>query len=122
MRRQPRIGLLPLYLKLYDDTSPELREDFQSFIAQVINGLKAEGIETTCADICRIESEFQEAVRNFDREDLDLIITLHLAYSPSLESIEALASAKRPILILDTTMDYDFGQHVDPARIMFNHG
>ena len=122
MKRQPRAGLLPFYLKLYDDSKPEIREEFGPFLTAITNGLAAEGVKVVPTDVCRIEPEFWEAVQRFEQEDVDLIITLHLAYSPSLESIEALASAACPILILDTTMDYDFGQNVDPERIMFNHG
>ena len=29
---------------------------------------------------------------------------------------------KLPLLLLDTTMDFDFGQAVDPDRILYNHG
>ena len=87
-----------------------------------LDRLAAEGVQTVQADICRIESEFQEAMQRSEHEDVDLIITLHLAYSPSLESIQVLAATRRPILILDTTMDFKFGPDVDPTRIMFNHG
>ena len=122
MKQQPGVGLLPLYLKLYDETKPEIRREFEPFLAMVADGLATEGVKTARADICRTEPEFREAIQRFEREDVNLIVTLHLAYSPSLESIEVLASTTCPILILDTTMDYDFGQNVDPARIMFNHG
>ena len=122
MKRQPKIGLLPFFLKLYDDTMPTIRLEFEPFITTVVDGLAAEDVSAVRADICRVEPEFREAARRFQQEDVDLIITLHLAYSPSLESIEALTSIARPILILDTTMDYDFGRNIDAERIMFNHG
>ena len=122
MKPGPKAGLLPLYLQLYDDTSPELRREFNPLLATVTDNLADAGIEVIRVEPCRVESEFRDAVRQFQNEDVDLIITLHLAYSPSLESVEALASASRPILMLDTTMDFNFGQDVDPARIMYDHG
>ena len=55
-------------------------------------------------------------------EGVDAIITLHLAYSPSLESAEVLAQSRLPVIMLDTTPDRDFGGHVDPMRLLDNHG
>lgn len=122
MSRSPKIGLLPLYLKLYDDTFPDLRNEFEPFIKMVIDGFAGRGVQTERAEICRLQPEFEQAMQFFAERDVDLIVTLHLAYSLSLESIAALKKANRPILLLDATMDFAFDQNVDPARIMFNHG
>jgi L-arabinose isomerase len=53
---------------------------------------------------------------------VDAIVTLHLAYSPSLESVEVLVRTRLPIIVLDTTPDFAFGPSQLPDRIMFNHG
>jgi len=123
MKRHPRIGLLPMYLKLYDDTFPDLRYEFDNpLIKIVLEGFERAGVETVMSGICRQAAEFRKAIHHFEQEDVDLIATLHLAYSLSLESIDALAEARRPILLLDTTMDQAFGLDTDPSRIMYNHG
>jgi len=122
MNNRPRAGLLPLYLKLYDDCMPETRKEFEPFLAQVQEKLTAAGVDVVAADICCVAEEFDRAIEKFEKESADLIITLHLAYSASLESIEALTRTDLPILILDTTMDFDFGRNVEPDRIMYNHG
>lgn len=122
MQRKPKVGVLPLYLKLYDDTTPEKRQAFGGFLAQVSAALAAAGLDTGEAGICRVRGEFEQAVATFEREKVDLIVTLHLAYSPSLEAVDTLCATRLPILILDTTMDYGFGVDVDPERIMYNHG
>jgi len=122
MNRKPKIGLLPLYLALYDEARPETRRGFEPFVAAIVKGFEDAGVEVALAGVCRIEPEFRQAVVQFDQADVDLIVTLHLAYSPSLESVDVLAATKRPILMLDTTMDHSFGQDVDPERIMYNHG
>ena len=122
MNRQPRAGLLPLYIKLYDDCMPEKREAFDPFLAKVTDKLAAAGVDVVCADVCRVAGEFDRAITQFESEDVDLIISLHLAYSPSLESIDALTRTGLPLVILDTTMDFAFGADVDPERIMYNHG
>ncbi len=54
---------------------------------------------------------------------MDLLVTLHLAYSPSLESADALAAAPAPLLILDVTPDAVFDQNRSiPASSITNHG
>jgi L-arabinose isomerase len=121
-RNTARIGLLPLYLKLYDDTMPERRAEFEPFLAGVESGLSACGPEVIRADVCRVRAEFENAVAAFREADVDLVVTLHLAYSPSLESVDLLAALDIPILMLDTTMDAAFGPDVDASRIMYNHG
>ena len=122
MSRKPRAGLLPLYLALYDEATPEMRGPVEAFLGEVADGLAAQGLEVTRAPVCRVEEEFRAAVAEFETQDVDVLVTLHLAYSPSLESADALVGTRLPIVILDTTPDYDFGPGVDPARISFNHG
>ena len=122
MNDRPKAGLLPLYLKLYDDTWPDLRERFAPFLHAIHEHLAAQGIDVVRVEPCRVGREFRAAVSRFEKADADLIITLHLAYSPSLESVDALAATRLRLLLLDTTMDFDFGPGVQPDRIMFNHG
>jgi L-arabinose isomerase len=122
MARAAKIGLLPLYLKLYDDLMPERRAEFDPFLAEIAAGFRQLGIEVIECRVCRVQSEFEQAVDHLESAAVDLIVTVHLAYSPSLESIEALTGTELPILMLDTTMDRDFGKDVDAARIMYNHG
>jgi len=122
MNRKPRAGLLPLYLKLYDDRMADRRKPLEEFLERLAGDLSAQGVEVVRAPICRLAEEFDKAVAELEAADVDILISLHLAYSPSLESVGALARTSLPLLILDTTMDYDFGPAVDPARIMYNHG
>ena len=122
MTRSPKIGLLPFYLELYDKSLPEWRGTLEPFLRGVGRQFGARGIEAVTADICRLAPEFRAAVDRFEKEDVDCIVTLHLAYSPSLESIGALVETTLPILILDTTMDAAFGLDAAPERIAFNHG
>ena len=122
MKRNPKVGLLPLYLKLYDDILPERRGEFMPFLDEVVTSLAVESVDVVRADVCRIASEFEQAVELFKQEKVDLIVTLHLAYSPSLEAIYPLCGTEIPILMLDTTMDEAFGPDVAAERIMYNHG
>lgn len=102
-----KIGYLPLYIKLYDDSNPHYRDPMVKHMRTLISMLESEGLEVVAADVCRIRPEFEAAARLFNEQDVDAVVTQHLAYSPSLESIDALLSIKAPLIVLDTTPDYE---------------
>jgi len=118
----PRIGLLPLYVELYDRVLPELREKVEPLTDQVCEGFESRQVAVTRASTCCLREDVDSALKQFDDEQVDLIVTLHLAYSPSLESAESLAGAPQPLLLLDTTLDSAFPRDVDPERLLYNHG
>ena len=120
--RSPKIGLLPLYIALYDQAMPEARKDAEAFYEQIAGALRKRGLEVATAPTCRLAPEFAAAVKGFEDAGADAIVTLHLAYSPSLESAAVLAGTPLPLIVLDTTPTYNFGANVDPAEIMGNHG
>ncbi len=117
-----KVGFLPLYLALYDERAAAARANIEKYRDSLVAALENTGIELVKADICRIAPEFKDAVAAFERENVDAIVTVHLAYSPSLECIDALAATKLPIIILDTTRDYSFGFDVVAGGVMPNHG
>lgn len=119
---KPKIGLLPLYLKLYDDREQGGRPRIEAFYKQIASELEKRKLEVVTSPICRKHSEFEAAVRSFEESGAEAIVTLHLAYSPSLESADALARTHLPIIVCDTTPAYSFGPDQDPAEIMYNHG
>jgi len=43
--KKPVAGLLPFYLKLYDDHQPERRNGFTEFLQRITQALEARGIE-----------------------------------------------------------------------------
>ncbi len=113
---------MPLYLKLYDEVLPGLLPELEPFLQNVADSLREQGIGLCVAPVSRTKDECGAAVAQLVREDVDVIITLHLAYSPSLEAIDALCAAPQPVLMLDTTPDFAFGRNVDPQRLLYNHG
>lgn len=115
-----KVGFLPLYLKLYDEVFPDMREKVDAFSAVVQEALSKQGLDIVAAPVCREMAEFEEAAALF--EDTCAVVTLHLAYSPSLESIDLLAGLGKPIVVLDTTPAFSFDSTVDGAEILYNHG
>jgi len=122
MKQNIKIGLLPLYIALYDETSPEIRPRLEAFCEKAAQKLEACGFELLRAPFCRTAPEFASAVGSFEKNGAQCIVTLHAAYSPSLESSGTLAGTKLPVVVLDATETFDFGPSQDPAEITYCHG
>lgn len=121
--KKVKIGYLPLYVKLYDDNVPFLRPRIEGFSNEIVGMLSARAdVEVVAADICRLENEFQAAVELFEKEEVDAIVTLHLAYSPSLQCVKPLVSTKLPIVVLDTTPNFAFTDDNDADALSYCHG
>lgn len=119
---KPKVGLLPLYLKLYDDGAADRRPTMESFYGLIAAELEKRGLAVVRSPVCRVAAEFDAAVRSFEEADAQAIVTLHLAYSPSLESADALARTRLPVVVCDTTPAWSFGSSQDPDEVMYNHG
>ncbi len=118
----PAVGLLPLYLDLYDRILPARRAAVDACCDDLAGALEARGLRVRRAPVCRLAPEVRAAVAGFEKAGVDAVVTVHLAYSPSLESAPVLARMRLPLIVLDTTPDYDFGPRQHPDRIMLNHG
>jgi len=117
-----KIGLLPLYIELYDQKMPELRLRLEKFYEYAAQKLEREGFEVARSLFCRIEPEFKETVGLFEQNGAQCIVTLHMAYSPSLESAGALAGTKLPLVVLDATDTFEFGPEQNPDAVSYCHG
>ena len=116
-----KVGLLPLYIKLYDDVNAD-KSGLVKFYDRVTDEFEGNGIKVIKSPICRIREEFSASVKNFENNGADVIVTLHLAYSPSLESIDALCDTELPIVVLDTTEGYGYSKEFSESPLMYNHG
>lgn len=116
-----KIGLLPLYIKLYDDIGAN-RDVLKKFYSDVADMLENRGFEVIRSDFCRIEDEFRKTVSAFEEASASAIVTLHMAYSPSLESLDVLTKTKLPIIVMDSTPTLEFTPEQQPVHVDYNHG
>lgn len=118
-----KIGFLPLYLQLYEDIKPWAKEPMMPHKEECIKRLKDMGAEVIAVDLCTKEEQFLAAADLFIKEDVDVIVTLHIAYSPSLKSIGAFVKMNKPVIALDATPTYDFKSSMFVKDEIFpNHG
>ncbi|MEA3401587.1 MAG: hypothetical protein U9R79_10140 [Armatimonadota bacterium] len=120
--RATKVGLLPLYLALYDEVRPEARPEMEQFAERVASRLQEIGLQVHSAPISRIRTEVEESVSALLDEEIECLATVHLAYSPSLEAIDALVRADVPLVLLDTTPAPEFGEDATQADMFRNHG
>ena len=117
-----KVGLLGLYLKLYEDICPFMQPEINGFYNIIKKELESTGLEVVTSGIYTEKEHCFKAIRMFEEKQACAVITLHLAYSPSLESVDALCSTKLPLILLDTTPQYSFDCTASPDAIMYNHG
>jgi L-arabinose isomerase len=117
-----RVGFLPISMKLLNDNRPEIRTELESFAKTILSELKGAGLEIVEAQLSCISEEFEKAVRLFIEKSVDAIITLHLTYSPSLESAIILSKVKIPLIIFNSTPSFSLGPDQNPDDITYNHG
>lgn len=117
-----KIGFLPLYVKLYDEKVPEMRPRLEAFYAELADLMEKQGVEVVRTDFCRVAAEFETAVTQFEAANADAIVTVHMAYSPSLEAVDALCATALPLVVMDTTQTLTFTNEQDPGEIMYCHG
>lgn len=115
-----KIGFLPLYVELYDRICPADAAAAREFARTAAAKFRAAGMEVIEADACCLDADFHAAVQLFETEKCEAILSLHLAYSPSLEAIGALKSTHLPLVIIDTTPDAVFA--APEKQLMANHG
>ena len=120
--RKPRLGLLPLYLALYDKVAPQHRPQVEAFAKRVCDRLAAAGLAVDLAPICCLKPEVEAAVAELASRKVDLLATLHLAYSPSLEAADPLVSTDLPLVLLDTTPAPRFAEKATMDDMFRNHG
>lgn len=116
-----KIALLPFYIKLYDDKVPQYHESMECFVTQAAETLRQLGFEVVTANLCRVKEEFSAAMTKFKAENCQAVVTLHAAYSPSLESIDVLCESDLPIVVFDSTPDQEFEFNFG-GKLMTNHG
>ncbi len=118
----PRVGMLFLYIKLYDDSSLVPREPVERFKEELVGALIKRSVEPVASGICRTQEEVATALQQFRHRQVDALITIHLAYSPSLESAPLVAQEGLPVLVWNTTPASTFAPEDDPRQMLFNHG
>ena len=118
---QARIGLLTLFFDLYLPSGKQLLEELRAFAGQVA-GRIGEFAEVIHPGVCINRAEVDRATRQFEAEDVDLIVVVFLTYAPSLYVLPALQRTRRPVLLWSTQQLYAITGETTPWDTEGNHG
>ena len=114
-----RIGFVPIYFDLYDDWGKEIREAFIPMVKCIKELVKGEGVLIESKTVSNI-SESEEMADFFIDEKVDIVVTLHLVYSPSMIIADSIKRIRKPVIILDTSLVKTF-KNMDSNFLMQNH-
>lgn len=118
---QPKIGLLGLMLELYDRSHPDLRPTQEVFAQELVARLGRAG-EVVYSGIQNTRQGVAEAVDRFTAEAVDLLVTVHFSYSPSLIALPELIRWQGPLVLWNTQRITGVAEAFGPKELLENHG
>ena len=121
--RPIRVAMVPLMFELYDRLSPELRGRLQEFFLRVCDEMR---IINVCFEACEMVSSGSQMKRVCDElslRDIDLIVAVHLCYSPSGQMASGLMESRLPLLLWPAQpMERIDTDTFDVGDVFLNHG
>jgi L-arabinose isomerase len=118
---QPRLGLLGFMLELYDRAVPDLKPREEPFAAKLADKLGSFA-EVTYGGIAVTREEVEQRLAAFRAAEVDLIVVVHLSYSPSLIALPGLLRAGVPLVLFNTQQLPAITEGFTPDDMLMNHG
>ncbi len=118
---KPSVGLLPLMLEMYKEYEPEMIQKQKSFINAVKKKLESFSM-VSLSEVCANRKEVGAAVQFFEREGVDLIIIIFIAYATSISALNPLLGTTIPLLLFSTAPKSSMAHGMSMEDIMLNHG
>jgi L-arabinose isomerase len=117
----PRIGLLGIMQELYDEMLPGITERQGRYAREVGNALD-DVADVVTAPPVRNRADVEEAIRNFEAEQLDGVLVVMLTYGPGMRVARALAGTRLPICLANIQPVPQVTQDWDMADLTYNQG
>lgn len=119
---RPKVGILGLTLEFYEAIAPRIRLERDAWVRRdVLPSLEPHarveypGAAFRAADI-------ESRIREFEASGCEAILVILLTYSTSHSSLQALKSARLPILIWNTQELYAITPEFGSPELVANHG
>ncbi len=120
--QRPRIGLLALTLELYEQLAPELRPGREGWLRERVLPALASVAEVRFTRAVSRRDEVERLVAEFEAEQFDALLVMHLTYSPSGHALPALKRTRLPIIVWNTQELARIDANLDQAALFENHG
>ena len=119
---KPRVGLLALTLEFYERLAPELRTEREAWLRRQILPLLEPLADVSFDRAVSRREEIDAAVHRMEAEEVDAVLVICVSYSPSQNSLPALARTRLPIIVWNTQELYSVDESFDGAKMVANHG
>lgn len=118
--KKAKVGFLGLMLQLYD-RYPEIKPAMVEFANELI-GTMSSFADVIFPGVCNTRQFVNNAIDEFERQKVDLLMVVLLTYAPSHIALTGLCRTKLPILIYNTQQAYSVDQDSPPDITFKNHG
>lgn len=119
---KPRVGLLALTLELYERLAPDLRSSRERWIADSVLPALGRIADVEFHGVVYRREDVDAAVAEFERSGIDVLLVLHLSYSPSQIALSALKRTRLPILLWNTQELFAVTERFTGTEMIANHG
>jgi len=117
----PSVGLLPLMLEMYKEYEPEMVQKQKPFIDVVKKKLERFS-RVSVREVCANRKEVGAAVQSFEKDGVDIIIIIFIAYATSISALNPLLGTAIPLLLFSTAPKSSMALGMSMEDIMLNHG
>jgi L-arabinose isomerase len=118
---KPKIGLLTVFFDLYLVIEDDLLGSCTKFAADLVEQIGTFA-EVTFPGVVKNRVETQQAVKEFEKEEVDLMVVVFLTYAPSMYVLPALLETKIPILLFCTQSLFAITETLSGRDTDENHG
>lgn len=118
--RKAKVGLLGLMFELYD-RFPELKPTMAEFAGELAE-VMSPFANVSFPGVCNTRALVNEAVAQFESEQVDLMMVVLLTYAPSHIALPALCKTGLPILIFNTQQEFAITADTGAGVALRNHG
>ncbi len=118
---RPRIGLVGIMQELYDDMLPGIGERQEAYAREVAAALAAVA-EVRVAAPVKNRQGVEDAVREFERADVDGLLVVMLTYGPAMRVARVLAETKLPVCLANVQPVPAITHDWDMSDLTYNQG
>lgn len=120
-QKKAKVGLLGLFLELYEDAFPDLKLSVNTFAEELVE-VMADFAEVNFPGVVSTRIQVNEALTRFENNNVDLLLVVLLTYTDSLVALPGLCATKLPILIFNTQKLTTVTSKTSFMEIIENHG
>ena len=117
----PRIGVLGVMQRLYDDMLPGIGERQAAYAQELGAALDGAALVTVTPPV-KDREDIERAMRELEGQDLDGMLVVMLTYGPAMNIARALADTRLPVCIANTQPVPEVTDAWDMADLTYNQG